>query len=77
MMNEQAIASNDMSVRVLLAGVDTLYFSCDLPISDAMRDRLSEEKATAQMLADKRRVHCPGWLAHVSAHKARRAATPS
>jgi len=61
-MNEQAIASNDMSVRVLLAGVDTLYFSCDLPISDAMRDRLSEEKATAQMLADKRRVHCPGWL---------------
>jgi hypothetical protein len=62
MRNEQMIASNDVPVRVLLAGPDTLYFSCDQPISDAMRDRLNEEKATAQALADERRVHCPEWL---------------
>jgi len=49
-------------VRVLLAGPDTLYFSCDLPISKVMRDRLNEEKSTAQALADERRVHCPDWL---------------
>ena len=49
-------------MRVLLAGPDTLYFSCDLPLSEAMRDRLNEEKATAQTLADERRVHCPEWL---------------
>jgi hypothetical protein len=51
-----------MPVRVLLAGPDTLYFSCDLPISEAMRDRLNEDKAIAQALADERRVHCPEWL---------------
>ncbi len=54
--------SNPAPLRVLLAGTDTLYFSCDLPISEAMRDRLSEEKATAQTLAAERRVHCPEWL---------------
>jgi hypothetical protein len=51
-----------MPVRVLLAGPDTLCFSCDLPVSEAMRDRLNEEKATAQTLANERHVHCPGWL---------------
>jgi hypothetical protein len=51
-----------MPVHVLLARPDTLYFSCDLPISEALRVRLSEEKATAQALADERRVHCPEWL---------------
>jgi hypothetical protein len=39
-----------------------LYFSCDLPISEAMRNQLKEEKATAQTLADERRVYCPEWL---------------
>ena len=34
----------NMSLRVLLAGPDTLYFSCDLPINQAMRDWLNEEK---------------------------------
>src|SRR5215831_1347123 len=53
---------SEMPVRVLLAGPDTLYFSCDLPISEVMRDRLNEEKATAQALAEERRVHCPEWL---------------
>src|SRR6478752_1254066 len=60
MMNEENAAAND--VRVLLAGPDTLYFSCDLPLSEAMRERLNEEKATAQALAEERRVHCPEWL---------------
>jgi hypothetical protein len=62
MTNEQTRATSDMLVRVLLAGPDTLYFSCDLPLSEAMRDRLNEEKATAQALAEERRVHCPEWL---------------
>jgi hypothetical protein len=47
---------------VLLAGPDTLYFSCDLSLSEAMRNQLNEEKATAQALAEERRVHCPEWL---------------
>jgi hypothetical protein len=61
-MNEQTTPACETPVRVLLAGPDTLYFSCDLPISEAMRSRLNEEKATAQALADERRVHCPEWL---------------
>jgi hypothetical protein len=62
MTNAETIPASDLPARVLLAGPDTLYFSCDLPISEAMRDRLNEEKATAQALADERRVHCPEWL---------------
>src|SRR5215831_19232291 len=62
MTHEETLTASDMPVRVLLAGPDTLYFSCDLPLSEAMRDRLNEEKATAQALADERRVHCPEWL---------------
>jgi hypothetical protein len=61
MTNEPSLPA-ETPMRVLLAGPDTLYFSCDLPISEAMRDRLNEEKATAQTLADERRVHCPEWL---------------
>ena len=62
MTNRETATASDMPVRVLLAGPDTLYFSCDLPISEAVRDRLNEEKATAHALADERRVHCPEWL---------------
>jgi hypothetical protein len=62
MTNEETTTTGEMPVQVLLAGPDTLYFSCDLPMSEAMRDRLNEEKATAQALADERRVHCPQWL---------------
>jgi hypothetical protein len=51
-----------MPARVLLAGVDTLYFSCEATISDAMRTRLSEEKQVAQLEAKGRTVHCPDWL---------------
>jgi hypothetical protein len=62
MANDETIIAGDLPVRVLLAGPDTLYFSCDMPISEAMRDRLNEEKTTAQALADERRAHCPEWL---------------
>jgi hypothetical protein len=61
-MTDEHTTTTDTPVRVLLAGPDTLYFSCDLPMSEDMRDRLNEEKATAQALADERRVHCPEWL---------------
>jgi hypothetical protein len=46
----------------LLAGMDTMYFSCDLPLSDTMRERLTQEKAVAQACAAQRQVHCPEWL---------------
>jgi hypothetical protein len=50
-------------IRVLLAGPDTLYFSCDAAISDEMRVKLTDEKATAQVKATTARtVHCPEWL---------------
>jgi hypothetical protein len=62
MTNAQMTTASEMPVRVLLAGPDTLYFSCDLPLSGAMRDRLSEEKTAAQPLAEERRVQCPEWL---------------
>jgi hypothetical protein len=62
MTNQQTTTASETPVRVLQAGPDTLYFSCDLPISEAMRDRLNEEKATARALADERRAHCPEWL---------------
>src|SRR5690242_12079525 len=62
MTNDEAMTARNTPVRVLLAGPDTLYFSCDLPLSEAMRDQLNEEKATAQTLAEERRVHCPEWL---------------
>jgi hypothetical protein len=62
MTNEVTTTASDTPVRVLLAGPDTLYFSCDLPLSETMRNRLNEEKAIAQALADERRVHCPEWL---------------
>ncbi len=62
MTMEQMPSASETPVRVLLAGPDTLYFSCDLPLSEAMRERLNEEKTTAQTLAEERRVHCPEWL---------------
>jgi hypothetical protein len=62
MTNDETTNTGEKPVRVLLAGPDTLYFSCNLPLSEAMRNRLNEEKAMAQALADERRVHCPEWL---------------
>jgi hypothetical protein len=52
----------DPPVRVLLAGPDTLYFSFEAFISDAMRERLEEEKQAAQVAASAGHVHCPTWL---------------
>jgi len=49
-------------ITPLLAGMDTVYFSCDLPLSDAMRERLTQEKSMAQERAAQRQVHCPEWL---------------
>jgi hypothetical protein len=49
-------------ITPLLAGMNTVYFSCDLPLSDAMRERLTQEKAVAQGRAAQRQVHCPEWL---------------
>jgi hypothetical protein len=61
-MTDEQTTTDETPMCVLLAGPDTLYFSCDLPISDTMRDLLSNEKGTAQALAEQRQVHCPGWL---------------
>ncbi len=49
-------------ITPLLAGMDTMYFSCDLPLSDALRERLNQEKTIAQARAAQRQVHCPEWL---------------
>jgi hypothetical protein len=49
-------------ITPLLAGMDTVYFSCDLPLSDAMRERLTQEKTIAQARTAQRQVHCPEWL---------------
>jgi hypothetical protein len=50
-------------IQVLLAGPDTLYFSCDAAISDVMRAALKEEKTIARLKArTERTVHCPEWL---------------
>jgi hypothetical protein len=49
-------------IAPLLAGMDTVYFSCDLPLSDAVRERLTQEKSVAQAHAVQRQVRCPQWL---------------
>jgi hypothetical protein len=49
-------------ITPLLAGMDTVYFSCDLPLSDAMRERLAQEKVATQTRAAQRQVYCPEWL---------------
>src|SRR5215831_16147099 len=49
-------------ITPLLAGMDTVYFSCDLPLSEAMRERLAQEKTIAKSRAAQRQVHCPEWL---------------
>ncbi len=45
------------------AGADTIEFSFDVGVSDAMWDALERERETAAMLMKERRcVHVPGWL---------------
>jgi hypothetical protein len=48
-----AKATNDMAdARVHLAGPDTMHFSCDLGISEAVRDKLDREKEAAQIAGE-------------------------
>jgi hypothetical protein len=56
------MTTNAERITPLLAGMDTVHFSCDLPLSDTMRERLTQEKATAQARATQRQVHCLEWL---------------
>jgi hypothetical protein len=67
MTTNTELAGDTERIRVLLAGPDTLYFSCDVAIdvaiSDEMRARLDAEKMTAQVKATTdRSMHCPEWL---------------
>jgi hypothetical protein len=56
------MTTNTEHITPLLAGMDTVYFSCDLPLSDTMRERLTQEKTVAQARASQRQAHCPEWL---------------
>jgi hypothetical protein len=63
MTSENEVVGDSDRIRALLAGPDTLYFSCDAAIGDEMRARLAAEKETAQLTAaTDRSVHCPEWL---------------
>src|SRR5262245_18162339 len=59
---DRAMTTSTEHIKLLLAGMDTAYFSCDLPLSDAMRDRLTQEKTVARARAAQRQIHCPEWL---------------
>jgi hypothetical protein len=49
--------------RVLLCGVDSLYLSFDLPVSEEVWARLDHEQQLAKQVFEERRaVHCPAWL---------------
>src|SRR5258708_11276520 len=51
------------TARALLCGVDTLYMSFDLPVSEAIWERLEQEQQIAQRVhQDRGAVHCPEWL---------------
>jgi hypothetical protein len=46
----------------LLAGFDTVYWSSPARVSAAVRGRLDEDKAQAQVAAKAGGLHCPSWL---------------
>ena len=48
--------------RVLLAGPDTLYFSFEAHVSEAMLARIVVEKEMAVLASHENAVHCPDWL---------------
>ncbi len=48
--------------RALLAGPDTLYFSFETAVSEAMLARLDVEKEAATLAARENAAHCPDWL---------------
>jgi hypothetical protein len=49
-------------ITPLLGGMDTVPFSCELPLSHAMRERLTQEKSVAQERSAQWQAHCPEWL---------------
>jgi len=62
---ETAIAPSwvEDTARVLLAGVDTVYFNFDVEIGDVVWDRLHEEQEEAKRMYTTRKAdHCPEWL---------------
>jgi hypothetical protein len=63
MMSRSELMHDADRIRVLLAGPDTLYFSCNAAISGEMHARLAAEKEKAQSaVTTERSVHCPEWL---------------
>jgi hypothetical protein len=48
--------------RILLAGIDTIHFSAEVTLSEAVRAKLDEAKEAAQLAAKENAVHCPDWL---------------
>jgi hypothetical protein len=53
----------DWRPEVQSAGADTIEFSFDVPVSEAMWEELDRERETAQVLMTERRcVHVPDWL---------------
>jgi hypothetical protein len=64
-------------ITPLLAGMDTVYFSCDLPLSDAMRERLTQGKTIARARAVQRRRSARSGWKRASLRRAQKAATLS
>jgi hypothetical protein len=48
--------------RAVLAGLDTLHFSADITVSDAVRAKLDHEKEVAQSREMAKTACCPEWL---------------
>ena len=69
--------AEDTDVRVLsaclvLAGPDTLHFSADITVSDAVRAKVDQEKEVAQSDEKAKTAHGPEWLgAQVHPHGSR------
>jgi hypothetical protein len=52
--------SESERITPLLAGMDTVCFSCDLPLTESVRERLTQEKSVAQ--ANSKSAYCQEWL---------------
>ena len=48
-------------ITSLLAEMDSVYFSCDLSLSDVMRDRLTQEKLLLRYAQHRRCIVLSGW----------------
>jgi hypothetical protein len=66
------VLSSVISPRLVLAGPDTLHFSADISVSDAVHAKLDQEKEMAQSHERAKTAHCPEWLgAQVHPHGSR------